>query len=424
MNNRLLALDEEKVRGQRLRARSIALDVQKDIERHTTVSVERTVARLYGIDGVDHEGVPLANVVVDQVNGAGLLDRGISYWIANAAAALGQTPQQVAEECARGLRLCELEPQDPGRVAQVVEEYTNRALTAIARQREKREALQARLGLGQEPLKYVIVASGNIFEDVEQAKSAARQGADIIAVIRTTAQSLLDYVPYGTTTEGFGGTYATQANFKVMRQALDEVSEEVGRYIQLVNYCSGLCMPEIAAMGALERLDMMLNDAMYGILFRDINMDRTFADQYFSRMINAYAGIIINTGEDNYLTTADAFEQAHTVLASNFINEQMGQAAGLQNWQLGLGHAFELDSKLKNGFLYELASAQTIRQIFPEAPLKYMPPTKHMTGDIFMGHVQNAMFNLASVMTGQSIHLLGMLTEAIHNLTERSDFEH
>lgn len=49
--------------------------------------------------------------------------------------------------------------------------------------------------------------------------------------------------------------------------------------------------------------------------------------------------------------------------------------------------------------------AQTIRQIFPQAPLKYMPPTKHMTGDIFMGHVQNAMFNLASVITGQSIHL-------------------
>jgi len=66
-----------------------------------------------------------------------------------------------------------------------------------------------------------------------------------------------------------------------MREALDEVGQEEGRYIQLVNYCSGLCMPEIAAMGALERLDMMLNDAMYGILFRDINMKRTFIDQYF-----------------------------------------------------------------------------------------------------------------------------------------------
>jgi beta-lysine 5,6-aminomutase alpha subunit len=96
----------------------------------------------------------------------------------------------------------------------------------------------------------------------------------------------------------------------------------VGRYIRLTNYCSGLCMPEIAAMGAMERLDMMLNDSMYGIIFRDINMQRTFIDQFFSRMVNAYAGIIINTGEDNYLTTADAYEAAHTVLASQLINEQ------------------------------------------------------------------------------------------------------
>ena len=70
--------------------------------------------------------------------------------------------------------------------------------------------------------------------------------------IRSTAQSLLDYVPYGATTEGYGGTYATQENFRIMRAALDEAGEEMGRYIRLVNYASGLCMPEIAALGALE----------------------------------------------------------------------------------------------------------------------------------------------------------------------------
>ena len=99
-----------------------------------------------------------------------------------------------------------------------------------------------------------------------------------------------------------------------MRAALDEVGEEQHRYIRLCNYCSGLCMPEIAAMGALERLDVMLNDALYGILFRDINMQRTIVDQFFSRVINGYAGVIINTGEDNYLTTDDAITSAHTVL--------------------------------------------------------------------------------------------------------------
>lgn len=199
-----------------------------------------------------------------------------------------------------------------------------------------------------------------------------------------------------------------------MRKALDEVGEEVGRYIRLCNYCSGLCMPEIAAMGALERLDVMLNDALYGILFRDINMQRTLVDQFFSRVINGFAGVIINTGEDNYLTTADAVENAHTVLASDLINEQLAFMAGLPEEQMGLGHAFEMDPELENGFLLELAQAQMTREIFPKAPLKYMPPTKFMTGNIFKGHIQDALFNQVAIMTGQGLQLLGMMTEAIH----------
>jgi len=161
-------------------------------------------------------------------------------------------------------------------------------------------------------------------------------------------------------------------------------------------------------------LDFMLNDALYGILFRDINMKRTMIDQYFSRMINAYAGITINTGEDNYLTTSDAFEEADTVLAPQFINEQFALLAGLKEEQMGLGHAFEMDPSIKNGFLYELAQAQMAREIFPNAPLKYMPPTKFITGNIFKGHIQDALFNIVTIMTNQKICLLGMLTEAIH----------
>jgi beta-lysine 5,6-aminomutase alpha subunit len=44
-----------------------------------------------------------------------------------------------------------------------------------------------------------------------------------------------------------------------------------------------------------------------------------------------------------------------------------------------------------------------------------MPPTKHKTGDIFQSHVHDAMFNLVGVATHQSIALLGMFSEAIHN---------
>ena len=248
-----------------------------------------------------------------------------------------------------------------------------------------------------------------------QAKAAAQAGADIVAVIRATAQSLLDYVPHGATTEGYGGTFATQENFKIIRRSLDEASEERGRYIQQTNYSSGLCMAEIAWMAAVERLDMLLNDAMYGILFRDINMCRTFVDQYVSRRFIARSGIVINTGEDNYLTTADAVEKAHTVLASQFINEAFALRAGLVEEQMGLGHAYEIDPWLEDSFLLEVAQAQLVRQIFDKHPIKWMPPTKHKTEDIFFAHVHDALFNLVGVTTHQSIELLGMFSEAIHN---------
>jgi len=410
-----LGLDFKKVEYARNLAKDIAADVQRFVDKHTTVSVERTITRLLGIDGVDNTGVPLPNVVVNQIKEKGLLSEGISLFMGNAILETGMTPQEIAEEIAKGkLNITELPMHPTDKIREALEPYVDKAIKKIEDNRKTREAMIERLGEGPQPYLYVIVATGNIYEDVIQAQAAARQGADIVAVIRSTGQSLLDYVPYGPTTEGFGGTYATQANFQIMRKGLDEVAEEVGRYIRLCNYCSGLCMPEIAAMGAFERLDVMLNDALYGILFRDINMQRTLVDQFFSRVINGFAGVIINTGEDNYLTTADAYEAAHTVLASQFINEQLALLAGIPEEQMGLGHAFEMDPELENGFLYELAQAQMAREIFPKAPLKYMPPTKYMTGNIFRGHIQDALFNVIAIWTHQGIQLLGMLTEAIH----------
>lgn len=410
-----LNLDQSQIQEARRLAAAIADDTQQFVDAHTTVTVERTICRLFGIDGVNEDDVPLPNVLVDHLVAKNALSGGISYYLANAMLVTGHSPQELAEAVSRGeIDLTTFEAQPQGEVEELLHTMAEEAAAKIRANRATRSELLDKYGDKTGPLLYVIVATGNIYEDITQAKAAAKQGADVIAVIRTTGQSLLDYVPYGATTEGFGGTMATQENFRLMRAALDEVGEELGRYIRLCNYCSGLCMPEIAAMGALERLDVMLNDALYGILFRDINMKRTIVDQYFSRMINGYAGVIINTGEDNYLTTADAYEEAHTVLASQFINEQFALKAGLPEEQMGLGHAFEMDPDLPNGFLFEIAQAQMAREIFPKAPLKYMPPTKFKTGDIFRAQVQDALFNIITVLTHQRIHLLGMLTEAIH----------
>jgi len=407
-----LRIDSGVVAESRRLAAAIVDPVSAFIRSHSTVSVERAALRLLGVAGTGEGAAPRANVFVERL-AAGTLRRGAALALGAAVAELGLEPSRAAAEA---LLLApdafERVPAEAARAA--LEPHVRDAMRCIDARRDERKALLGRLPQAPPPLLYVIVASGDIYEDRGAAVAAAEAGAQIIAVIRSTGQSLLDFVPEGATTEGFGGTYATQANFRIMREALDEVSERLGRYVMLTNYASGLCMPEIAALAALERLDMLLNDSMYGILFRDINMKRTFVDQHFSRMLNARAGIIINTGEDNYLTTADAVEQAPAVLASQFVNEAFARRAGLPDAQIGLGDAYEIDPALEDGFLFALAQAQLARQIFPDAPLKYMPPTKHMTGDIFKGHLIDALFNLTSVATNQTIHLCGMLTEAIH----------
>ncbi len=410
-----LPIDPDVVADCRARASAVAADVQSFIDRHTTVAIERTVLRAYGVDGADPDGVPLVNICVERLRASGKLGRGVAAFLGQNLARGAADPQEAAEAIAYGPELEHGPPLSTEEVRRALEEHTRAAVARIDGARRHREADRARLGTSPAPLKYVIVATGNIYDDADQARAAAQAGADIIAVIRSTAQSLIDYVPIGATTEGYGGTWATQENFRIVRAALDEEQERQGRYLQQVNYSSGLCMPEIAYLGAIERLDMLLNDAMYGILFRDINPRRTLCDQYFSRRVIARAGVIINTGEDNYLTTADAVEAAHTVIASQFINEAFARNAGLPDEQMGLGHAFEIDKTVEDSLLYEWAQAQLVRQLFPRHPIKWMPATKHKSGDVFWSHRVDGLFDLVGVATGQTIELLGMMTEAIHN---------
>jgi beta-lysine 5,6-aminomutase alpha subunit len=426
MGSSKLDLDQGLVESCRAAAARIAADVAEQIAGMTTVSVERTVARLFGVDGANELGAPLPNVLVDHVRSHGGLGKGVAYWIANAmlhSEGAGRTDglvdgptgaQEIADAVEEGvLHLCALPLAPEGAIRERARAELARGLEEISGRMEARRALRERLGESPPPLRYVLTATGNVYEDVVHALAVAEAGGDIVAVIRSTAQSLLDYVPYGPTTEGYGGTFATQANFAIMRAALDEWSERGGRYVRLSSFCSGLCMSEIAVMGAIEGLDNMVNDALYGILYRDINPLRGLLDQRVSRTVNGYFGVVINTGEDNYLRTADALEAAPSVTASQFINHHLARDSGVPDEQIALGDAFEIDTPVTNGLLYEWAQALLTRELFPDCPVKYMPPTRHMDGNLFRTHAADTLFNLVTVATGQGVQTIGVPTEGI-----------
>jgi beta-lysine 5,6-aminomutase alpha subunit len=414
MSSSKLDLDPGVVGACRQAARQIAEQVTDRIAGRTTLSVERSVTRLLGVDGADSLDVPLPNVLVDHVHERGGLGHGIAYWLGNAMLQTGRSPQEIADSVSAGeVVLTEIDLADDRAIHDRVTEECAARLKEISGRFDERRAMRERLGEGPPPLRYVLTATGDVYEDVVHAKAVAEAGGDIIAVIRSTAQSLLDYVPYGPTTEGYGGTFATQANFRIMREAMDEWSEKHGRYVRLSSFCSGLCMSEIASMGAWEGFDNMVNDALYGILYRDINIVRGLIDQRVSRMINGYFGVVINTGEDNYLRTADAIEAAPSVTASQFINHQLARESGVPDGQIALGDAFEVDVPVRNGLLYEWAQAQLTRELFPDCPVKYMPPTRHMDGNLFRTHASDTLFNLVTIATGQGVQTIGVPTEGI-----------
>ncbi|MBS1868311.1 MAG: D-lysine 5,6-aminomutase subunit alpha [Actinobacteria bacterium] len=409
-----LALDAGLVRSCRAAAARVAAQVAEATAGRSSVAVERTVARMLGVDGVDPHDVPLPNALVDHVAELDGLPRGVAAWVGNAMVATERTAAEVAAAVGAGeLSLGELPWAEREPIERAIADAHAATIAAMRARCAERDALRERLGEQARPHRYVLTATGNVYEDRDHALAVAEAGGDIIAVIRSTAQSLLDFVPFGPTTEGYGGTFATQANFRIMREALDEWSRANGRYVRLSSFCSGLCMPEIAAMGAAEGLDNMVNDALYGILYRDLNIQRTMIDQRVSRAVNGRFGIVINTGEDNYLRTADAIDAAPSVVASQFINYFLARDCGVPDAQIAIGNSFEIAPSVENGLLYEWAHAQLTRELFPECPVKYMPPTKHMDGNLFMTHACDTLFNLITVATDQEIQTIGIPTEGI-----------
>ena len=92
-----LGLDFNQVAVAKQLAKQIADQVQEFVDGYTTVTVERTLCRLIGIDGIDENEVPMPNRVVDALLEAGVLSQGVLYFMGNAILETGANPQEIAE---------------------------------------------------------------------------------------------------------------------------------------------------------------------------------------------------------------------------------------------------------------------------------------------------------------------------------------
>ena len=102
-----LNLPQDKIDHPRELADTITRPVQRYIDRHTTVSVERATLRCLGADGVDESSVPTPNVIMNAARGDYAHGTARSY--VNALLKKGMTPEQLNQAIVSGLDIAELE---------------------------------------------------------------------------------------------------------------------------------------------------------------------------------------------------------------------------------------------------------------------------------------------------------------------------
>ena len=172
-----LPIDLQLVDQCRKSARRVVRQVEGVLDRRSTVGIERTIFRLLGINSADDEGVPRANRVVDLMRAEGWLAEGAWSLAARIALACGR----FGEEQVRDLIAGRVVPAraDPAQVEQWAKAQAALVIAKLKSVRGERDRIINEHPVPATPWKYVIVATGDIAVDIEQACLAARCGRNV-----------------------------------------------------------------------------------------------------------------------------------------------------------------------------------------------------------------------------------------------------
>ncbi len=239
------------------------------------------------------------------------------------------------------------------------------------------------------------IASGRFEDDIRRFRMAAYHGADHIMVIRTAGQSHFDGLLEGTP-QGVGGIPITRKQLRAQRKALDYIEEEVGRPINYHSYVSGVAGPEIAVLFAEEGVNGAHQDPQYNVLYRNINMVRSFVDAAESKKVLAWADIAQIDGAHNANATArDAWKVMPELLVQHAINSVYSEKAGIKPENICLSSvppAAPPSPDLKLNLPYAIA----LREFFDKYKIRAQMNTKYMdssTREATVTHVLNLLIS-------------------------------
>lgn len=239
------------------------------------------------------------------------------------------------------------------------------------------------------------IASGRFEDDIRRMRMAAWHGADHLMVIRTAGQSHIDGLIEGTP-QGVGGVPISRKQVRAQRKALDIIEDEVGRPINYHSYVSGVAGPDIAVMFAEEGVNGAHQDPQYNVLYRNINMVRSFVDAAESKKVMSWANILQIDGAHNANATAMvAWKIMPELMVQHAINSLFSVKAGIKKENIALSTVPPTASPAPD-IRINLPYAKALRDFFSEYKMRAQMNTKYMessTRDATVTHVLNMLIS-------------------------------
>jgi len=246
------------------------------------------------------------------------------------------------------------------------------------------------------------IASGRFEDDLRRMRMAAWHGADHLMVIRTTGQSHIEGLMEGTP-EGTGGVPITRKQIRASRKACDLIEEEVGRPINFHSYVSGVAGPEVAVLFAEEGINGAHQDPQYNVLYRNVNMYRSFVDAAEAKRVMAGARIFQIDGAHNANATAKAgWLVMPELMVQHGINCAYSVAVGMDKSLIGLS-TVPPDAPPAPKLWYDLPYAIALRDFFSEFKMRAQQNTRYIEADIEEAVRTHTIDTLISMLTSADI---------------------
>ncbi len=246
------------------------------------------------------------------------------------------------------------------------------------------------------------IASGRFEDDIRRMRMAAWHGADHIMVIRTAGQSHFDGLIEGTP-QGTGGIPITRKQVRAHRKALDMIEDEVGRPINYHSYVSGAAGPDIAVMFAEEGVNGAHQDPQYNVLYRNVNMIRSFVDAAESKTMMAWADMAQIDGAHNANATArEAWKVMPELMVQHAINSKYSEKVGMKKSNICLSTVPPTSAPAPCMKL-DLPYAVALRDFFDGYRMRAQMNTKYITSSNREATVTHVLNMFISKLTSADI---------------------